>query len=143
MVPPWSPAGAGLLGELSPVINATQCALTIQAIMATRSEPVPGSRRMRVRHGINLVDVVPDESRIYVAASMSRRGFDQVSVAQGRVPGHQSTFESIAPPGAVFAVTALGRYRPSGGPRAGLVNALGATRAFDFPRYLVRRARRC
>jgi hypothetical protein len=79
------------------VINATECAVEIQTIMATRNEEVPESRRMQFRIGINLGDVIHDETRIYgdginVAARLegiaesggiciSRHVFDQVSRA--------------------------------------------------------------
>src|SRR5436309_14157722 len=58
-------AGDGILAEFSSVINATECAVEIQTIMATRNEAVPESRRMRFRIGINLGDVIQDETRIY------------------------------------------------------------------------------
>ncbi len=58
-------AGDGILAEFPSVINATECAVAIQTIMATRNEGVPEPRRMRFRIGINLGDVIHDESRIY------------------------------------------------------------------------------
>ena len=67
-------AGDGILAEFPSVINATECAVEIQTVMATRNEGVPESRRMRFRIGINLGDVIHDEARIYGEASMSRHG---------------------------------------------------------------------
>jgi len=58
-------AGDGILAEFSSVSNATECAVEIQTIMATRNEAQPESRRMRLRIGINLGDVIHDETRIY------------------------------------------------------------------------------
>ena len=58
-------AGDGILAEFPSVINATECAVEIQTIMATRNEALPESRRMRFRIGINLGDVIHDETRIY------------------------------------------------------------------------------
>src|SRR2546426_7421101 len=58
-------AGDGILAEFPSVINATDCAVEIQTIMATRNEAQPESRRMRLRIGINLGDVIQDETRIY------------------------------------------------------------------------------
>ena len=58
-------ADDGILAEFPSVINATECAVAIQTIMATRNEGVPEPRRMRFRIGINLGDVIHDESRIY------------------------------------------------------------------------------
>jgi class 3 adenylate cyclase/pimeloyl-ACP methyl ester carboxylesterase len=88
-------AGDGILAEFPSVIGATECAVEIQTIMATRNEGVPEARRMRFRIGINLGDVIHDETRIYgdginVAARLegiaepggiciSRQVFDQVS----------------------------------------------------------------
>jgi adenylate cyclase len=58
-------AGDGILAEFPSVIGATECAVEIQTVMAERNEGVPESRRMRFRMGINLGDVIHDESRIY------------------------------------------------------------------------------
>jgi adenylate cyclase len=58
-------AGDGILAEFPSVINATECAVEIQTIMATRNEAQPESRGMRFRIGINLGDVIQDETRIY------------------------------------------------------------------------------
>src|SRR6266498_3598028 len=58
-------AGDGIPAEFPSVINATECAVEIQTIMATRNEGVPESRRMQFRVGINLGDVIHDETRIY------------------------------------------------------------------------------
>src|SRR5215468_9257618 len=58
-------AGDGILAEFPSVINATECAVEIQTVMATRNEALPESRRMRFRIGINLGDVIHDETRIY------------------------------------------------------------------------------
>jgi class 3 adenylate cyclase/pimeloyl-ACP methyl ester carboxylesterase len=115
-------AGDGILAEFPSVINATECAVEIQTVMATRNEGVPESRRMRFRIGINLGDVIHDETRIYgdginVAARLegiaepggiciSRQVFDQVSRAlkadfQALGP---RTFKNIARPVDVFAI---------------------------------------
>ncbi len=58
-------AGDGILAEFPSVIEATACALDIQAVMASRNEMVSENRRMRFRIGINLGDVIYDDSRIY------------------------------------------------------------------------------
>ena len=58
-------AADGLLAEFPSVINATECAVDIQTMMATRNEAQPESRRMRFRIGLNLGDVTHDETRIY------------------------------------------------------------------------------
>jgi len=58
-------AGDGILAEFPSVVGATECAVEIQTVMAERNEGVPESRRMRFRIGINLGDVIHDETRIY------------------------------------------------------------------------------
>ena len=58
-------AGDGILAEFPSVVGATECAVEIQTLMAERNEGVPESRRMRFRIGINLGDVIHDETRIY------------------------------------------------------------------------------
>src|SRR6266704_4246519 len=58
-------AGDGIMAEFPSVIGATECAVEIQTVMAARNEGVPESRRMRFRIGINLGDVIHDETRIY------------------------------------------------------------------------------
>jgi class 3 adenylate cyclase/pimeloyl-ACP methyl ester carboxylesterase len=115
-------AGDGILAEFPSVINATECAVEIQTIMATRNEAVPEPRRMRFRIGINLGDVIHDETRIYgdginVAARLegiaepggiciSRQVFDQVSrsiKADFQALGPR-TLKNIAHPVDVFAI---------------------------------------
>ena len=58
-------AGDGIMAEFPSVIGATECAVEIQTVMAERNEGVPESRRMRFRIGINLGDLIHDETRIY------------------------------------------------------------------------------
>jgi TolB-like protein/class 3 adenylate cyclase len=58
-------AGDGIMAEFPSVIGATECAVEIQTVMAERNEGVPESRRMLFRMGINLGDVIHDDTRIY------------------------------------------------------------------------------
>src|SRR5574341_288583 len=58
-------AGDGILAEFPSVIGATECAVEIQTVMAARNADVAEHRRMLFRIGINLGDVIHDESRIY------------------------------------------------------------------------------
>lgn len=123
-------AGDGILAEFPSVIGATECAVEIQTVMATRNADVPEHRRMLFRIGINLGDVIHDETRIYgdginVAARLegmaepggiciSRQVFDQVHraiKAQFQALGPR-TFKNIAGPVDVFAVgpTVLGAH---------------------------------
>jgi class 3 adenylate cyclase/pimeloyl-ACP methyl ester carboxylesterase len=140
-------AGDGILAEFPSVINATKCAVEIQTVMATRNEPVPESRRMRFRIGINLGDVIHDETRIYgdginVAARLegiaepggiciSRQVFDQVSrsiKADFQALGPR-TLKNIAHPVDVFAIA------PSdGGAEPGVTapNAVDLTQEIRF-----------
>lgn len=140
-------AGDGILAEFPSVINATECAVEIQTIMATRNEGVPESRRMQFRIGINLGDVIHDETRIYgdginVAARLegiaepggiciSRQVFDQVSRAlkanfQALGP---RTLKNIAQPVDVFAIApAYGDV----GPGVTAPNAVDLTQQIRF-----------
>ena len=58
-------AGDGILAVFRSVIGATQCAVEIQTVMAARNKEAPENRRMLFRIGINLGDVIHDETRIY------------------------------------------------------------------------------
>src|SRR3990172_1124222 len=140
-------AGDGILAEFPSVINATECAVEIQTIMATRNEAVPESRRMRFRIGINLGDVIHDETRIYgdginIAARLegiaepggiciSRQVFDQVSRAlkadfQALGP---RTLKNIAQPVDVFAIAPADR---GAGPGVTAPNAVDLRQEIRF-----------
>jgi TolB-like protein/class 3 adenylate cyclase/Tfp pilus assembly protein PilF len=58
-------AGDGIMAEFPSVVGATECAVEIQTVMAQRNDGVPESRRMLFRMGINLGDVIHDDTRIY------------------------------------------------------------------------------
>jgi adenylate cyclase len=58
-------AGDGILAEFPSAVGAVQCATRLQEVMAARNADQPESRRMRFRIGINLGDVIHDETRIY------------------------------------------------------------------------------
>jgi len=58
-------AGDGILAEFPSVVAAVECAVKIQAITAAYNQDVPENRRMQYRIGINLGDVIHDETRIY------------------------------------------------------------------------------
>jgi len=78
-------AGDGIMAEFPSVIGATECAVEIQTLMAERNLQVPESRRMQFRIGINLGDVIHDETRIYG---------DGINIA--------ARLETLAPPGGVL-----------------------------------------
>jgi class 3 adenylate cyclase/pimeloyl-ACP methyl ester carboxylesterase len=140
-------AGDGILAEFPSVINATECAVEIQTIMATRNDPVPESRRMRFRIGINLGDVIHDETRIYgdginIAARLegiaepggiciSRQVFDQVSrsiKADFQALGPR-TLKNIAQPVDVFAIAPA---EGGAGPSVTAANAVDLTQEIRF-----------
>jgi len=58
-------AGDGMLAEFRSAVAAVECATQIQERMAGRNESVPEHRRMQFRIGINLGEVIHDETRIY------------------------------------------------------------------------------
>ena len=58
-------AGDGILAEFASALRAVECALAIQDAAARRNVELGSSRRMQLRIGINLGDVIVDEARIY------------------------------------------------------------------------------
>jgi TolB-like protein len=58
-------AGDGVLAEFGSVINAVECAVTMQKTMAERNAAVAPERQMLFRIGINLGDVIHDDARVY------------------------------------------------------------------------------
>ena len=58
-------AGDGILAQFPSVVDAVECAIGIQRLMATRNAEVPDARRLLFRIGINVGDVIHDEARIY------------------------------------------------------------------------------
>jgi class 3 adenylate cyclase len=50
--------GDGLLLEFASVVDAVECAVAVQAVMAERNQGVPEDRRMLLRIGINLGDIL-------------------------------------------------------------------------------------
>lgn len=117
-------AGDGILAEFPSVISAVECAVELQTIMVVRNEEIPEHRRMLFRIGINLGDVIHDETRIYgdginIAARLegiaepggiciSRQVFDQVNRALKLdfQPLGPRSFKNIAQSVDAFAVAA-------------------------------------
>jgi adenylate cyclase len=69
--------GDGFLAEFPSVVNAVACAATVQRGMRARNARVPPDRRIEVRMGINLGDVIVETEDIYgdgvnVAARLER-----------------------------------------------------------------------
>jgi adenylate cyclase len=75
-------AGDGILAEFGSVVNAVECAVAVQKVIAERNADIPPDRRMQFRIGVNLGDVIHDEARVYG---------DGVNIA--------ARLESIAEPG--------------------------------------------
>jgi class 3 adenylate cyclase len=50
--------GDGVLLEFPSVVDAVECAVAVQAVMAERNEHIPKDRRMLFRIGINLGDIL-------------------------------------------------------------------------------------
>lgn len=77
--------GDGLLLEFPSVVNATNCAISVQEDIETHNEDVPFDRRLTFRIGINLGDIIVDGDDIHG---------DGVNVA--------ARLEELAEPGAVL-----------------------------------------
>lgn len=76
--------GDGLIAEFGSVVEAVQCAVDVQAEMATREADQPDDRKIRYRVAIHLGDVIFDDGDIYG---------DGVNIA--------ARLESLAEPGGV------------------------------------------
>jgi adenylate cyclase len=57
--------GDNLLAEFASVVDAVNCAVEIQRVLAERNAEIPAARKMQFRVGVNLGDVVEEEGRIY------------------------------------------------------------------------------
>jgi adenylate cyclase len=57
--------GDGLLLEFASVVDAVRCAVEVQREMADRNADVPPDRRLELRMGINLGDIIKDGRDIY------------------------------------------------------------------------------
>jgi adenylate cyclase len=76
--------GDNLLAEFGSVVDAVQCAVSIQKELQTRNAGLPENRIMEFRIGINLGDVIEEDDRIYG---------DGVNIA--------ARLESLADPGGI------------------------------------------
>jgi len=57
--------GDNILAEFTSVVDAVKCTVEIQRELAERNSQLPEKRQMRFRIGINLGDIIEEESRIY------------------------------------------------------------------------------
>jgi adenylate cyclase len=76
--------GDNLLAEFTSVVDAVQCAVSVQKELQARNAELPDNRRMQFRIGVNLGDVIEEEERIYG---------DGVNIA--------ARLESLADPGGI------------------------------------------
>src|SRR5246127_135944 len=116
--------GDGVLLEFSSVVDAVECAVAVQAVMAERNEGVPEEQHMLFRIGINLGDILIEGEDILgdgvnIAARLesiaepggiciSSSAYEQV---RGKVPVEftdlgEQTLKNIARPIRAFAVRA-------------------------------------
>ena len=57
--------GDGVLVEFASVVDAVRCAVEVQREMAERNADVPADKRIEFRIGINVGDIISDDSDIY------------------------------------------------------------------------------
>jgi adenylate cyclase len=58
--------GDNVLAEFASVVDAVQCAVSVQKEFQARNAELPENRRMEFRIGINLGDVIEEEGRFKV-----------------------------------------------------------------------------
>src|SRR6516164_5360219 len=58
-------AGDGIVAQFPSAVRAVECAVAIQKIMTERNVDVPADRRMLLRIGINLGDIIHDADKTY------------------------------------------------------------------------------
>jgi adenylate cyclase len=58
-------AGDGIVVQFPSAVRAVECAVAIQKIMAERNVDVPADRRMLLRIGVNLGDIIHDADKTY------------------------------------------------------------------------------
>jgi len=85
--------GDGVLLEFPSVVDAVECAVAVQAVMAERNQGIPEDRQMHFRIGINLGDILIDGEDILG---------DGVNVA--------ARLEGIAEPGGICISSSAYRF---------------------------------
>jgi TolB-like protein len=135
--------GDGALLEFPSVVDAVECAVAVQAVMAERNRGVPEDRRMLFRIGINLGDILIESEDILgdgvnVAARLegiaepggiciSSSAYDQVSgkVAVEFTDIGELTLKNIARPVRAYAVAGDGNrpHSVAGNATAGAISA--------------------
>jgi class 3 adenylate cyclase len=118
--------GDGVLLEFPSVVEAVECAVAVQAVMAQRNEGVPQDRRMLFRIGINLGDILIEDDDILgdgvnIAARLegiaepggiciSSSAYEQVrgKLTRDFVDLSEHSLKNIARPVRVYAVAGAG-----------------------------------
>jgi len=124
--------GDGLLAEFPSVVEAVQCAIDIQQSMIGRESELPDERRIRLRIGVNLGDIIVDGTDIYgdgvnVAARLETLAYpdgicvsgDVFRYVKGKVKAEfedlgEKELKNVSEPVRVYRITALGLDRPFG-----------------------------
>jgi TolB-like protein/class 3 adenylate cyclase/Tfp pilus assembly protein PilF len=135
--------GDGLLLEFASVVDAVECAVAVQAMMAERNDGIPQDQRMQYRIGVNLCeiliegdDIIGDGVNIAVRLEriaepggicISASAYDQVrdKVAVGFADMGEQNLKNIARPIRAYAVVQNGLVpeRKSGRATTGAVSA--------------------
>jgi class 3 adenylate cyclase len=82
-------AGDGVVAQFPSAVRAVECAVAMQKIMTERNFDVPSDRRMLLRIGVNLGDIIHDGTRTYgdginVAGGSSRSPSPAASASHRR-----------------------------------------------------------
>jgi adenylate cyclase len=114
--------GDNLLADFASVVDAVQCAVAIQKELRAHNTQLPENRKMKFRIGVNLGDVIEEQSRIYgdgvnIAARLesladpggiciSKTAFDQIKTKLlfGYAYLGEQTIKNIANPVKVYKV---------------------------------------
>ena len=81
--------GDGLLAEFGSVVDAVECAVALQRGLAERNASVPADKRVQVRIGINLGEViVEDDDRLGEGVNIAARLQQLADPGQPRVQGN-------------------------------------------------------
>ena len=118
----FSSPGDAILAQFVSVVDAVQCAVEIQEKIEAKNVDVPEDRKMRLRIGVNLGDVIEKEEQIYgdgvnIAArietlakpgsvSISHTAYDQVrnKLKFGYEYQGKHTVKNIAQPISIYSV---------------------------------------
>ena len=84
--------GDGMLVEFASVVDAARCAVAVQQVMAERNIGVEADKRIELRIGINLGDVIVEGDDLYgdgvnIAANSSTRRSASMAAVSSRRPG--------------------------------------------------------